>query len=82
MKILLIKILFSEPWWHLLYMGIGGYIGYNKSSWEKAVMKSLNEKRVERGMPPIARENLFFGQNNLTKTDDPVVEEEVVAQES
>jgi hypothetical protein len=63
-------------------MGVGGYIGYNKSNWEKAMMKSLNEKRVERGMPPITRENLFFGQNNLTKTEDSAAEEEVVTQES
>jgi len=64
-------------------MGIGAYIGYNKSTWERNIMKKVNDVRVGRGMPPISRETLFFGQTNITK--DPVVEvesEEVASQES
>jgi hypothetical protein len=38
---------------------VGGYIGYNYSSWENGLLVAVNEKRKERGMPVISRESVI-----------------------
>ena len=37
---------------------IGAYAGYNMESWDKRLQEAVNEKRVERGMPPVTRESV------------------------
>jgi len=36
---------------------VGSYVGYNYSTWEGNMLSAVNEKRVERGMPPITSKN-------------------------
>ena len=50
-----------EPWNHLLIGGIGGYIGYNYSTWEQDLLTAVNEKRLQRGMVPIDRKTIVYG---------------------
>jgi hypothetical protein len=47
-----------DPWNHVAFACIGGYIGYNMEGWEKSLLDGVNEKRVERGMPPVTRSSL------------------------
>ena len=47
-----------EPWNHLLFGAVGGYIGYNYKSWEASLLAKVNEKRVLRGMAPIDRQSM------------------------
>jgi hypothetical protein len=49
--------LLARPWNHLLFGLAGSYIGYNYSTWESELLKAVNEKRVERGMPEITRQS-------------------------
>jgi hypothetical protein len=45
--------------------GIGGYIGYNYSTWESQLLSALNEKRVEKGLSEIKRSDMIvFGKTN------------------
>jgi hypothetical protein len=39
---------------------IGGYIGYNYDGWLGELMVKVNEKRVERGLVPIIREEIKY----------------------
>ena len=48
----------SDPWNHVAFAFIGGYIGYNLEGWEKQLLDGVNEKRKERGMPSITRQSL------------------------
>ena len=50
--------LFARPWNHIGMAMIGGYIGYNLHSWEDRLLVAVNEKRVEKGMLPIKRQNI------------------------
>ena len=47
-----------EPWNHLLFGMVGGYVGYNYKSWEAGLLAKVNEKRVLRGMAPIDRQSM------------------------
>ena len=47
-----------DPWNHVAFAFIGGYIGYNVESWEQQLMDGVNEKRQDRGMPLITRKSL------------------------
>jgi len=53
--------LLARPWNHLLFGAVGGFIGYNYNRWEDELLAAVNDKRVERGMPPINRQNLTLG---------------------
>ena len=37
---------------------IGGYVGYNYHRWENELLQLLNEKRIEKGLNPIKREDV------------------------
>ena len=37
---------------------VGGYVGYNYTSWEASLLASVNEKRALRGMPEIERRSM------------------------
>lgn len=52
------KRLLANPWNHVAFAFIGGYIGYNLEGWEKQLLDGVNEKRKERGMPSITRQSL------------------------
>ena len=47
-----------DPWNHVALACIGAYAGYNMESWDKSLQEAVNEKRVERGMPPVTRESI------------------------
>jgi len=53
--------LFARPWNHVLFGVVGGYIGYNYGRWEDELLEAVNEKRRERSMPEITRQNLTLG---------------------
>ena len=44
------------PWNHVGMALVGGWVGYNYSTWEKDLLLAVNEKRVEKGLPAITRE--------------------------
>ena len=48
----------SEPWVHVFLGCAGGYIGYNYDKWQENLLFAVNEKRVERGLVAISRENV------------------------
>ena len=50
---------FARPWDHLLAGAAFGYFGYKYYAWENHLIELVNEKRAERGMPQISRENIF-----------------------
>ena len=54
----LFSLLMSEPWNHLLFGVVGGYVGYNYKSWEASLLAKVNEKRVLRGMAPMDRKSM------------------------
>jgi len=56
--------MFIGPWNHVIYAGVGGYIGYNYSTWSDKLLAAVNEKRVERGMPAIVREDIVSFNRN------------------
>jgi hypothetical protein len=47
---------FAGPWNHVGMAVVGGWVGYNYSMWEKDLLLAVNEKRVEKGLPAINRE--------------------------
>ncbi|KAJ1425056.1 hypothetical protein B484DRAFT_451268 [Ochromonadaceae sp. CCMP2298] len=49
---------FARPWNHVFLGAVGGYIGYNYSTWENGLLVAVNAKRIERGMPVISRKSV------------------------
>ena len=47
-----------DPWNHVAFACIGAYAGYNMEGWEKSLQEAVNEKRVDRGMPPVTRKSI------------------------
>ena len=43
---------------HLGMGMIGGYIGYNFTTWENQMLDLINEKRALKGFPPMKREDI------------------------
>jgi hypothetical protein len=37
---------------------LGGYIGYKYDKWDAQLVEILNEKRMNRGLPPFNREDI------------------------
>ena len=48
----------SGPWNHLLFGMVGGYVGYNYSSWEAGLLAKVNEKRALRNLPEFNRQSM------------------------
>lgn len=48
----------ARPWMHVLSASILAYVGYNLPKWEENIMNLTNEKRIERGMKPLHREDI------------------------
>lgn len=67
--------LFARPWNHVLFIGVGGYIGYHYPRWEEELLVSVNEKRAERGMPTITRQNITLGSVALSSPTSTKSEE-------
>jgi hypothetical protein len=57
---------------HLGMAIIGGYVGYNYNKWENQLLELLNEKRVEKGLAPMKREDVSHSYSMITrqKTED------------
>lgn len=45
----------TEPWQHVFYGMLGGYIGYNYPKYEQNLLQEVNDLRAERGLPPLKR---------------------------
>ena len=52
---------FARPWDHLLAGVAFGYFGYKYYDMENRLVELVNEKRAERGLPQISRQNVFPG---------------------
>lgn len=50
-----------KPWLHLLYFGIGCYLGDKYPKVEASLLSELNEIRAERGMPPLIPSSKWLG---------------------
>lgn len=42
-----------------MFMGVGAYVGYNYSSWERELLDSVNEARLRRKMPLIRADSII-----------------------
>ena len=55
--------LVREPYLHVAFGAIGGYIGLKYSGWEQQLLDDVNAMRADRNMPPKERVGgEFFGK--------------------
>jgi hypothetical protein len=50
----------AEPWFHVGYFFLGGYIGNKWVNLEKELVVDINEIRADRGMPPMVGTNAWI----------------------
>jgi len=69
--LIFILFIYIEPWEHLAYGAIFGYLGYNIPTWEDNLMIRVNEERVKRGYLPIERIHIIptFGEGPISFED-------------
>ena len=51
----------TEPWLHVTYFFLGGYIGQRWVRLEKELVMDINEIRADKGMPPMVATNAMLG---------------------
>lgn len=51
----------TEPWLHVTYFFIGGWIGQQWVRLEKELVMDINEIRADKGMPPLVGTNAMLG---------------------
>ena len=52
-----------EPYLHVAFASIGGYVGLKYSGWEQKLLSDVNAMREDRNMPPLDRVGgVFFGK--------------------
>ncbi len=51
----------TEPWLHVTYFFIGGWIGQRWVRLEKELVMDINEIRADKGLPPLVGTNAMLG---------------------
>ena len=51
----------SEPWLHVTYFFLGGYIGQRWVTLEKELVMDINEIRADKGMAPMIATDAMLG---------------------
>ena len=59
--ILFFTFLSSEPWLHVTYFFLGGYIGQRWVTLEKELVMDINEIRADKGMAPMIATDAMLG---------------------
>ena len=49
-----------EPWLHVGYFFLGGYIGQRWVNLEKELVMDINEIRADKGLPPMVATNAWI----------------------
>ncbi len=57
----LIHCIQTEPWLHVTYAFLGGWIGQRWVRLEKELVMDINEIRADKGMPPMVATNAMLG---------------------
>ena len=60
---------FSEPWLHVTYFFLGGYIGQRWVRLEKELVVDINEIRADKGMAPMVATEQMLGLKYRTQAD-------------
>ena len=55
------SLTFPEPWLHVAYFFIGGYVGQKWVTLERELVLDVNEIRADKGMPPLVGTNRMLG---------------------
>jgi len=51
----------TEPWFHVTYFFVGGWIGQQWVQLERELLLDINEIRADKGMPPMVATNAMLG---------------------
>ena len=66
-RINFIRLPFAEPWLHVTYFFLGGYIGQKWVNLEKQLVLDINEIRADKGMAPMVATDAMLGLKYKTQ---------------